>query len=95
MYLKLHFRKFHKDPNIQVQIISDVKDSSKQEKRKKSKKPKANSLIDETGVTASNSPNKEPNNNASLSDLDKALEELEKIEKTTIKIFDGEETSKR
>ena len=64
-YLKKHFRNFHKDPNMQVQIISDAKDSSKQqEKRKKSKKPKANSSpIDETGDTASNSPKKEPNNN--------------------------------
>ena len=63
-YLKSHFRNFHKDPNIQVQIISDAKDSSKQEKRKKLKKPKENSSpIDETGDTASNSPIKEPNNN--------------------------------
>ena len=32
---------------------------------------------------------------ASLSDPDKALEELENIEKTTRKIFDDEESSKR
>ena len=147
---KSHFRKFHKDSIIQVQIISETKIKITNKRRENAK---ANSLIDEIGDTASNSPNIEPNNNVetqqtsqqvtlkkkpkpkkepkpnkvpvrkllipaplgnnstpiglygykvvqdqhstSLSDPDKALEELEKIEKTTRKILDDEETSER
>ena len=143
---KSHFRKFHKDSIIQVQIISETK-LKFQVRNKRRENAKANSLIDEIGDTASNSPNIEPNNNVetqqtsqqvtlkkkpkpkkepkpnkvpvrkfvahscpiglygykvvqdqhstSLSDPDKALEELEKIEKTTRKILDDEETSER